>query len=56
MKELLVEEDHDEVDEGRDDNEDRHHPGEGVEQVNGRLLLREHVAQLHLLGVPLRHI
>ena len=35
MKEFLVEEDHDEVDEGGGDDEDRHHPGEGVEQADG---------------------
>ena len=35
MKEPLVEEDHDEVDEGGGDDEDRHHPGEGEEQADG---------------------
>ena len=49
MQELLEEEDHDEVEQGRGGGEDWHHPGEGEEEAGGCFFLGEHVAHLHLL-------
>ena len=49
MQELLEEEDHDKVEQGRGDNEDWHHPGEGEEEAGGCFFLGEHVPHLYLL-------
>ena len=41
MEKLLVDEDEENVDEGRDGNDDGQHPGEGEQQAGRLLLFRE---------------
>ena len=56
MNKPLERKDHDKVQQGGGENKDRHHPGEGGQQVDCCNLFGEHVALLHLLGVPQPHI
>ena len=56
VKTTLEEEDEKEVKERGDSHNGRHQPGDKVEQVEGRLLLRKDMSNCNLLLVFLRNI